>query len=686
MVSDVIVPSSSDLARPSPSRPRRLPLGAVGAGLLAVGVLVAPLQPELRIVGALALFVGLPGYLFVAAIWGVGRGEPLERWLLGLGCGYALAELFGLALYGLFRPLGAPQIVLGALVLNGALLAASVRRGAWSAPAQPAQRRRWATGPLAAILLLVVVAAPLRLWNLGYSEFQGDEGKVALRAFAVLEGLPDPLLAHRKPPGEIVLTALDAGAVGVVTELTARLPFAVAAVAVVLAIDRLGQVMFGPRAGLVAGLLLAVNGYFVAFGRIAQYQSVGFLLDALTVLCLYRFVVAPAERVRYAVTGALLLAGAVLTATSGLFLLPVAALAVWSARRAPGRVGWREMAVWLWPLALLVPIGLALLALLAGRSGERLEASTAWLYLQGRLGAERLYFNLDGLLVSVNHYTSSPYLLLVGGAGLVAVLAGPRRRSLGWALALAWLGGPLIVHLFLWKVPGTHWREIFPGLVLLVGALAAAVDERLASRPARLAAITAGGLFLAASAHYVYVAWIQPWPEYQTVYPAARHPLDWSGRTRVDPGGVFGLAHYQGWKAVAVLIADGQLPPEYGTRERAGLATWYLKRPPLCPEEASLIVRAPVNALERRAIETGATLPGYSLVGRVLSGGRPTLALLVRRGAGGPTEGSSQDPTSSVRDYRAEDFEARFDRELAAPVPVDRLYWPELLDLPRTCD
>ena len=58
--------------------------------LLAFGVanalLLLPLLLELRLIGALALFVALPGYLFVQAVFDEAEPGLLERWLLALGC------------------------------------------------------------------------------------------------------------------------------------------------------------------------------------------------------------------------------------------------------------------------------------------------------------------------------------------------------------------------------------------------------------------------------------------------------------------------------------------------------------------------------------------------------------------------------------------------------------------------
>jgi hypothetical protein len=650
-------------------------LAVVALVALADGLLLVPLPLEARLAGALLLFVALPGYLFTQAVFRGPRPCGLERWLLALGCGYVLAILLALALHILVRPLATPHVLLGATALNGGLLLVALARRARLRPRLG--RPGW---PVLAVLAL---AAPFRLANLGYSEFQGDEAKVVLRAMALLQGVPDALIAHRKPPGEVLLQATFAGGLGAITELVGRLPFALAGVAAVVAIYQLGTALFGTRAGLVAALLLAINGYFVAFGRILQYESLILFLAILAVLCLVRFAEGSNDRRGYAVVGALLLGGAGLTAFSAVFLLPVAALALWPSVFGPKRATRRELLVWLWPLALLVPSAIVVYGVLPRTSGDALGLDTFEPYLSARLGDRPPYFNLGRFLLSVNHYTSGLYLVVVLGAGVLTLVAGALRLrnpsvrcSPGWKLALLWLAVPLLTHLFLVRVPWAHWREVFPGAVLLAGVAAAGLYARLAYRPARLAALLAGGLFLAASGHYVYVAWIQPWPEYQLTYPQYRHPLDWSNARTPQGGSNLGATLHHGWKAVAALMAQGAFPADYAGAERPE-AAWYLKRVRLCPDGASSYIRSPSSAGDRRAIQQGERMEGFFLAGRVYVGDRPKLALHTRkRPAGGPQA------------FRAEDYGAWFDRELSSPwVPIGPLYRPFATgapDCPRT--
>jgi hypothetical protein len=646
----------------------------VAAAALATVALASELPLELRVIAALLLFVILPGHLLIQAVFNGPAPAPLERGLLALGCGFVLAMWLALALHAMFRPLYTLHLLIGANLLNATLLIVASVRGA---DLRPRLGR-----PIWPLLGCLAVAASLRLYNLGYSEFQGDEGKVLLRTAAMLQGMPDALISHRKPPGEILLSATVGGGLGALTESTARLPFALAGLAGVAAIYALGRLMFGPRAAFIAGLLLAVNGYFVAFGRILQYPSVVLLLDALAILCLFRFNRGSTEQRGYAVVGALLMAGSALSALSAVFLLPVAAIALWPRVFGPRRASWGELAVWLWPLAAALP-GLVLVygMLAAQPSGDVPGLGNIPRYIASRAGLRRLYFNLDDFLVSASFYLSSLYVvvLLTVSVGLMVqwLYHVPRGvtgkaprcwdRLVGRRLLLAWLAGPLLTHLLLVRVTWTHWREVFPALVLLVAASAVSLYSAWRARSIRMAMGLVGALLLIATTHYVYVVWVQPWPEYQLTYPDQRHPLDWTSYDARDSG-LFGWVHRHGYKVVGQLVATGQLPAEYTSNGYPGRLEWYLKKPWVCEEDAELIVLAPLDERDRRRVERAETLPGYAVAGMVLVDRRPMLSMLVR----GVDRGGSR-----AQSYQLDDYAWRFDRQFASPwTDIGQLYRP----------
>src|SRR5690606_13352271 len=71
-------------------------------------------------------------------------------------------------------------------------------------------------------------------------------------------------------------------------------------------------------------------------------------------------------------------------------------------------------------------------------------------------------------------------LVVQAPEGKLAYFLGP---PLGMRVALVWAAAPLFTHLLLIRVPGTHFREAFPGLVLIaVGLTVPALAEARARR------------------------------------------------------------------------------------------------------------------------------------------------------------------------------------------------------------
>jgi hypothetical protein len=542
---------------------------------------------------------------------------------------------------------------------------------------------------------------------------------------AALQGADGALAAHRKVPGEILLAYLFAGSLGQLQEGIARLPFALAGLGAVLAFFCLARHLVGGPAALVAGLLLAVNGYFVAFGRILQYDSLSFFLGIAGLLCCWRFGrLAPGsdathrEAVAWACLAALLLAGAALVALGAIFVVPPALVLAW-----PGLTGylrdwrrprsWQILFAWGWPI---VPALLAAVLIL-GAEGPADGPSGIWSYLGPRFGGDRPYWNGTAFFQSANHYLSTPYLLVTIGAGALALVLGvvgavrslgtrgtlvrlavavmlatltwdrprvafaigalltvvlvlqrpgPRAGDpLGMRTALIWAAGPLFVHMLLIRVPGTHFREAFPGLILVLAAL---IAPALTHRRARVVVGTLAGVLIIGVGHFCWVTLVQRLPEYQLAYPGSRHPLDWTDRDGRGIGGVFGAVHRHGWKALGVIMAEGSLPGGYATNESPAIAAWYLRRAQGCAGALDYVFRVQ-RAPHDRNLMLPVPLPsGYQTRGQVREHGRVTITILAP-------------PSSASRlgDIPAEAYEVRFDRELASAwSPVGELYRADL--------
>jgi hypothetical protein len=280
---------------------RPLVWAAIALAVLAQWLVLSEGPWVWRAWAALALTALAPGLLLVE--WWVGaaedRPQPAEFLLYAVGAGYALTVMGMLVLtylpgrierwqtLALFDGLIA---VLAALILLRRRPVAddsTAGRESVSIGWLPQTQRAWW---LAGALAILLVGGFLRFADLGYSEFQGDEARAMLRSAETIQNYRDALLGHKKGPAEILIPTAIYSLVDHMTEAMARLPFAVANMAGLFALWLLGRRLFGPVAGWAAAMLLALDGYFIGFARIVQYQSLVFLMDVLVVLAMYRLV------------------------------------------------------------------------------------------------------------------------------------------------------------------------------------------------------------------------------------------------------------------------------------------------------------------------------------------------------------------------------------------------------------
>src|SRR3989338_8031807 len=129
--------------------------------------------------------------------------------------------------------------------------------------------------------ILTAVTIWLRLVNLGYSDYQGDEIK-ALFLPTVGQGLMKFIFAQRNGPIQFFITYLikflDPP---YLNNFLVRLPFALAGILAVIIFYKLIDKHFGHKLALYSAFFMSANGLCVAFSRIAKYQSFVFLFCIL---------------------------------------------------------------------------------------------------------------------------------------------------------------------------------------------------------------------------------------------------------------------------------------------------------------------------------------------------------------------------------------------------------------------
>jgi len=530
--------------------------------------------------------------------------------------------------------------------------------------------------------VLVALAAFFRFTALGYSEYQGDEIDVTMRAREGIVGHSRALFSHRKGPGEIIVATAFALFRGQFDELAIRLPFALASLLAVMAAYMLGRRMFGQRVALLAGALLAIEGIFLSCSRIVQFQGVVALMLTLTAYCFYRFLEEEELAPRYQLLGVLFLTLGLLTHyETALIVLPVLFFC--------GRKGLRffreNKRTLLISVGILVGINLAyyvpffLSPYFGGTFSEymghrisvergpfnnlALYFSTSLVYnsvyylilmfaglslacaIRVKQAQERLHWWLIpslllplGLVISIGF----PSLLSVGKANYSVLLFLPlplmlvfsRRMEAAIEAIVLWFFSYFILYGFVFREPGFHFYCLVPAWALLA---ALGVDDLYRSLAARitgvgrksyqLGAVIFAALLYTLFAFYTYIVFIERDIEYIFSFPQHRMALYWTPWDRLPRVGLYGLPHKSGWKTVGYLYRVGLLRGDHKNNEGPEIVRWYLREilPPTDQPRYLFVAERSTRKKYQDSIPQELIDEEYNLVGKVLVDHQPKL-------------------------------------------------------------
>ncbi len=667
----------------------------VAAGVAHV-VLFNPAPLLLRTLAAWSLVALLPGAALVR--WLLPRqagdaGRVDERLLYALGAGVGLQLWVTLALVALpgaltgWQMLAAFDLLL--LLFAGLLLRSTASRQT----REPLQRTTGTPFPLyrpAIVLLAIILLAGgvLRLARLGETPFQGDEATSMVYAAAAVQGHDRVLFQHRRGPLDILLPAGQMVLTTQIDETSARLPFALMGIAAIAAIALAGRRMAGANsAGLVAALLVSLDGYLIAFSRVMHYESVVVLNSLLALLLMHRVL-------RHTRTGAaavnvrgelyllaLLLATGMAAHYDGVVvLLPLGLLALYS--------GWTPMQWWRAAGAPAL-LGLGLLLAFYGPflTSSEFQATLAF-YREslvdgtekaggvnhlGYLAESVLFYNggaktallliltagvmvrwlwrpslpvyrlaawllAGGLLLqlfaperlTVAGSAVAPWLILLTG---VLLIAAPRQPAMirAWWL---WFFLPFALAMFVVQEPGLHFYYFFVPWFLLLGEGWAAL-ERVAARRVARRTVVAGSVLLwgalaivAGTASYRF--FLAPDASVLTYKEAWRPPTWWPMQTRQYDHFLYGIANPSGWKGIGVLLAGGELEMPLSTNVDRWTADWYSRGAEYCRPDPALAAIDVTSKQERGATMIAAMEGSLRPVGAIQRGGAPVIELFGR--------------------------------------------------------
>lgn len=638
-------------------------LALLGTAALAnAAVLLIP-DPAWACVAALLLTVGVPGGLLAVLLVPTDDTDPVEWTVAALGLGVVALTVNGLILSYLPLTLVSMSLLVwfDGLALGLAALVLQAHTD-WRLP------RSSPAGMLLDVLVVVGLGAALRLPDLGYSEFQGDEIKMLMAALAVLQDVPDGLFYHGKGPAEVLVTAVQYGLVGALSEASARLPFTLANLAGLAAVYLLARRLLGRPGALATALLLVFSGYLVVFGRFAQYQSLVFFLSVLAIWCVVRWSRGqPAAR--WPVLAGLFAGCGALAHYDAIFALPPIALLALGRRGFRGLLERRAAQSWLAGGA----VGLGLILLFFGPYllHPLYDLAEARFVRRG-VGTAFPRNNLPEIWLEATRHASAIYLVLVGGLAslgtgwLVARRLAGRGRDPGaraWAVGALWFAVPFAFYAFGVRMVGTHIHVAGSGLALLGGWAVAALWAAGAGRVWRLGIIAVFSAALALVASYVVPVYLQ------TSRELVRRDfrgfwLAWAANTSSVKGARLGFPHQRGWKVIGDLYEQGWLRGTFDAGRTIPFTHWYTRDAWRCAATPRYyFVNAPgddepdADDEEEEAPAVDHVAAGYPIVGIVTVAEQPRL-LIRERGAPSDVE---------PRVWAVEALAERFDRDLSRP-------------------
>lgn len=684
--------------------------------LVAHAVLLSPLPVQWHETAAWFI-LGIPGALL---LWALAPDElerdPLTLTFLTICGGVIVAPLLLYLLQAIPGPVPwwALLLVCDIVSIGGGYSLIRKPAPATSATRPAARPPNQTQTHLFLLILVLLVAGFFRFAYLGNAEFQGDEGQVMHMAARVLYGDDDILMVHRKGPMEVLLPAAPMVLTGHSTEWGARLPFALAGMGCLIGCYLLALRLFGSTAAaLLTTLLLSLDGFMLAFSRIVQYQNVVMLMTIGGIWFCWQFYQGGTRR--SLTLAALFAAVGLLGHYDGIFGLPAMA---WLVLAGGWQRGWRTPRQWLRELrAPLLTGSLTLFSFyLPFMLHEHFRRTIEYLFLM-RIGERDVsgvtLNNLSGYYLLITFYNTvfqiETFAVMLVLAFLAWLFAYARPRPLGvglsgllltgslvmvfepnwfqvgasfnWAIVafalpiaglvfspatpqplrttLLWFGFPFVAESFLIAQPNTHFYTMHPATALLLACFVVQAARWLHQRQAAwlLSPTLVGGVaLLLVTLPYIYLVYIQQFPEYERGFPDYRPNLylaDYGDRR--PRGGYFGFPHQDGWKVVGELYRQGVLQGTYDSNQKSLVTTWYVRDGQRGGEERTMYYIA-------------VRIKGYLFIPKYYN---PYASVWIDGNR--VLDIYSREPLPDApRTFHLEDYEAQFDAQPAPDLPIQR--------------
>jgi 4-amino-4-deoxy-L-arabinose transferase-like glycosyltransferase len=417
---------------------------------------------------------------------------------------------------------------------------------------------------------VLLLGAFLRLGNLGYSNFQGDEVKALFPSGE--DNLSAFLFDQRKGPLQFLVTfTVQLVDPQYSSEFLVRLPFALAAVASMWFFHRFVELHFGWDVALVATFLYATNGMIVGLSRIAQYQS---LVLLFVCMALYFFSLAISDdrwRSKGVLLGSICWALGTLAHYDALLILPFVLYLVVEYYRKHRTLKPAVLPAALFAIAVAafyIPFALSISDGTKDYWSDRLTGG------HDKISSSSYLFGVYNPLLAL------PLYALLAGLGVAYLLyaLATRQAQLREAFLVLWISGVVIFFEVAVNLPGTHIFNYLLPLMILMGLGVKFTLDLLKFRPLQLltsAVLACAGIFLVIQSYALFV-------DHDESYPWAPERL--LGRTvppvKIDRyhTSLFGFPYDGGWRDIKTNLDDqpGDDNPSFLTNDKGSIAEFYM--------------------------------------------------------------------------------------------------------------
>ncbi|MFC1756276.1 ArnT family glycosyltransferase [Patescibacteria group bacterium] len=419
------------------------------------------------------------------------------------------------------------------------------------------------------LFIIIILSFFLRFWDLGYSNFYGDETKTFYTDKTV--SATKFFMSQRKGPVQYGVVWGMEKIVGGYDEFYTRIPFALAGSLSVLVFYLIVQKISGRRAALLSTALFGLNGFFVAFSRTIQYQSFLILFGLLSVYFVLLYQECEDDfRKAYSVISAVFIGLAYLSHYDAIFFdiaVSFILIKVFFDKKDKAWEILKEIAIYYVLPAFLVAGAFYIPYVLGGHYADNTAS-----YVNRRL--EGLNFNTNSSWYTFWIY--NPHSIWA----FLSVFAIPfflKRSDWDRNLLVFWFLIPFVVFQFVFTNPGTHIHNYFIPLMMIIGIGASDfmdfINEKSNKQHFYAALLFLLGLLFVVDL-FVFIPSVNkgfPWK-------ASRRYLSYVPKVNKKYHlFLYGFPYERGWEQIAEYVEENNEIRKIYTNDNDTIAQYYLK-------------------------------------------------------------------------------------------------------------